>query len=358
MQIDAGQATIITDRCVPPKGLGCGQPTLKSVLWCLRGLGAPGADLCVPTSIIELRTCLSKRSVRMAIAILKEHGILEQIGTPAPGRAARYRMHYERLAEWLQPSDRVDARLKTTGNGCSSRTRTDAAPALERVQDMHAIKSTGAAPAATGAAPAPSGAAPAADIKEETAIPASTSSSSSAQQAEQILAAAAAGGLIFDQGEWVKEAKRVGFDSGLAGQCAHSFIELGINDRTIGIVALERLRERLSSGSVRNPLGLLRTIATRPGGPEPSQKSIKRTQAQERRRNEFIKFIQNQPGDAIGMLQTRTQTLIEGELGAEICSELMPDGKFRFDLINWDQMTDFILARWETIRTMRTAANV
>ena len=57
-QIDGPLASKITDRAIPPKGLGAAPYTIKAVLWCLRGLGAPGKTLAFSRATIEERCCL------------------------------------------------------------------------------------------------------------------------------------------------------------------------------------------------------------------------------------------------------------------------------------------------------------
>lgn len=363
MDIDKVQAAIITDRCTPPKGLGSAPSTIKAVIWCLRGLGAPGSDLCVHLAIVERRTCLSARAVRSVISILREFAILTLIEAPAPGRASRYRMDYKQLAEWLDDGDREAARLL---DGGSTRHRSEAAHATERRHHTPPIKSTVAARSATVASDAATVAAHSAtvapdagDIKEETAIPAKPAAAAAQLGAEQLLAAAAAGGLVDGVEEWIKLGKGAGLQVGDARQCAQALHSLGLQDREIGINALERLSERMKGGGVQNPIGLLRSFVDQRDDLESSVRANTRKRNREQRRDQFSKFVRDEcTPENYERIRTRTRVILEGVLGIETTDELMPDGEFRELLNQWPTMLDFVLSRWNEIRTMQGAASV
>lgn len=358
MDISGVQASVITDRCVPPSGLGPSPSTLKLVLWCLRGLGAPGADLCIPASIIELRTCLSRRGARNAMACLREHGILTQTQPPAPNRSARYTLNYLVLADWLDEGDwEVVKSLQTKSNGGTLCRRTGESGASERGHLLPPSKSTGAPPAAKGAPPAPTEAPPAGDIKEEAELPelpaAAAGESSGFDIAQRELAAAAAGTLVRGVEDWAKIAKTAGHDIDTATQLGGVLVAQGITDRGIGRNALERIHERVKGGGVQNPSGLLRSILGQPGGAEPSKKSIARKRAQDRKFEVFNDSVADCTPNQIRWIEDRVCVLLEIELGIETTAVLMPGGRFEIPLGSWPEMIRFAAFRWEEIKAMQ-----
>ena len=278
--MDAGEASIIVDRCRPPEGIGCAPYTLKAVLWCLRGLGAPGTDLHVYAQVIESRTCLSERAVRKAISTLKDQGVLEQVQAQAPGRPAGYRMHYQAIARWLDPEDRARVRLADPDDDqptVNTGTRCRRTPASDAGEHRHLVPESDQHRHLVPPTPAPSAATPAsgAGVPIRTAGASCISSRRPAAAAAKEATDAAAAAAISIH-EWAELAKGAKLETGLAGQCAESLVTAGWTDRKAATVALERLSERLSGSDVRNPVGLFLTILKRPGGPEASKAEVRR----------------------------------------------------------------------------------
>lgn len=354
-RIDGGVATIITDRCIPPAGLGPSPSTLKSVLWCLRGLGMPGSDICVPASIIERRTCLSRRAVTRAMACLREHGIITQTRAPSPGQATRYVMDYERLSEWVEEGDLDAVRIR---NGRTRGSRSVAPEATDREHQRPPLKSTGA-PEPTSCAPeSKSVASQSTVLKEETAYQQIPAAAAARLDAEQLLGAAAAADLVDGVEEWIKIAKGAGLEIGDARQCAQALHSLGLQDREIGINALERLSERMKGGGIKNPVGLLRSFVEQHDELESSKRELLRQRKRDAKRKDFAEFVREKCSQAnYEQIQVRTEAILQGVLGIETTGELMPDGCFRQPLNGWPTMLDFVLKHWDEIRTRKAVAN-
>jgi hypothetical protein len=344
--IDAAQAAIIVDRCVPPSDLGIAASTLKAVLWCLRGLGAPGSELGVASGVVALRTCLSDRAVRKAIAVLRDRGILEQTSTPAPGRCARFMVNYLKLAEWLAADDRQQARIRTepspnnqpnTGTTCRRTPAPDAAEHRHHLPPSRSTPARGSATPARGAATPASGAA---DSKEGAALPAKTSSSSSA---------AAAAAITDRWSEWDLVGRRAGLEPGLAGQAAALLVQIGHDDANTARIALERLAERVKSGSVTNPVGLLKRILEQPGGPELSRQGVARLRAAELKARQLDEFLDRDVPEEVAELRRRVHVLATRTYGTTTADDLahraMAD----------EELRSFVLEHWETLKAMRPA---
>lgn len=289
--MDAGEASIIVDRCRPPDGLGSAPSTIKAVLWCLRGLGAPGSLISVHAEVIEDRTCLSERAVRKAMATLREHGVLDQVQAQAPGRPAGYRMNYARLAEWLSDDDRARIRLPTPSNTGTRCRRTPAPNAGEHRhlmpvsdQHRHLVPPTPASGAATPA----SGAGVPIRTAGASCIPAKD------QQQQQAAAAAAV-----SPDRWEDMGRRAGLSVALAAQCADALTRRAWTDQEAAQIALERLAERQAVETPRNPVGLFLTILTAPGGPEPSTAAIKRASQLDAKRLAHLRTMTSEQAAAL-----------------------------------------------------------
>ena len=153
---------------------------------------------------------------------------------------------------------------------------------------------------------------------------------------------------------WVRIGTRAGLVPGMAGQCAHALIELGIQDAHTGRRALERLAERLSR--LKNPTGFFRTMLTQDGGPDPSIASFKRDRTTTARRAKLLDAMDGWPPDALGIVAAKTRALLERELGEDIARELIPAGQFAHPIRGWAEMLDFIAARYDDIRAVQLQA--
>lgn len=350
--IDAGQATIIVDRCVPPDGLPAAPATLKAVLWCLRGLGGPGADLCVHQAEIERRTCLKARTVGKAMATLREHGIIQSIGTAAPGRPVRYRVDYARLADWLtDPQDRAAAGFgphpNKPGNVGTTCRRSPAPDADDR---RHQMPTSGA----SSAPGAPNvGTRCRRHIKENSCKDLQENSGGGAPP----MAAAAAGSVRVEAQEWATVARRAGLEAGLAGQCAEVLVSLGITDAELARNALERLDERVRGGGIRNPLGLLRSLLASPGGPEASQRELSRRRAREsqaKREREFGAFLHNITRGQEAAIRPRLLAVLERH--PDDAARLAPGGVLPAAWYQESDVREWAFAHWDEIRNMQGVA--
>ena len=172
------------------------------------------------------------------------------------------------------------------------------------------------------------------DHKEVTAKPAKTGSSSSAD---------AAAGIGFD--EWVQIGRRAKLESGLAGQCAEQLVKLACSDQETGRRALERLSERVASGSVTNPVGLFRSILEQPGGPELSREAVKRQRAEDHRRAKFNEFRQTAPREHLAMLYRRVRSLAAQKLSPAELEQFVQIKKWNnpvlvaFVVEHWDELS-------------------
>jgi len=147
--------------------------------------------------------------------------------------------------------------------------------------------------------------------------------------------------------------RRAGLELGLAGQCAELLLELGWTNQDAALVALERLEERVVGGGVENPVGLFRAILTRPGGPEPSRKAIKRRAAEEKRRAEFDLFIRTITHGQYEKLCRKTCAFVRSRMIPEEAEKLLgitPDQTF-FEL-PWSgsELYEFLYDNWDEIR--------
>lgn len=346
--IDGAQAMIITDRAIPPQGLGASPSTIKLVLWCLRGLGAPGAALSVPRELIEHRTQLGERAVRSVVSILKDAGILEQIGQPSPSRPAQYMMHYRKLAEWLPEADREILRIDDhhTHTGAQRR-RSPARDAAEHRRTAPPNKTTPARDAATAARGAGTAARDAAVLKEVTALPALPAAAAPSPELQLANLAAAAAGVM-DHEAWVRVGRRAGLDVDLAAQCARTIASLGVEDARTGMMALERLGERL--GKIDNPTGFLRTLLEQQGGPDPSKASSKRERLTGHNREKLLASLNSWTPEQLSGLRERTRAYLDSKLSDKIARQLMPCGQYARPLTSWPEMLDLIAARFQDIK--------
>lgn len=347
IHIDASTASIITDRAIPPQGLGAAPYTIKLVLYCLRGLGAPGAFLSVPRGVIEERTQLKETAVKKVIRILLEAGILIQVEKPAPGRVARYQVSYVTLADWLCGADRQVVQLDTVQrNAGATRPRSQAQRAPEHRRDAPPSESTQARSARTGARRAQTPARSAPDYKEVTALPALPAAA--ALSATQQLANAAAVGVGVMTGEaWETLGKRAGLERDTASIAAHTLVELGIADAERGLRAMEKLAERLKSpNQVKNPTGLLRTIAARPGEPEPTTESVKRDRIASQKRERTREMLHSYEPETLERIARKTRIVVERRTSPE-AAEIVPDGRYLANAP--DAVVDFMHAHRDEI---------
>ena len=289
--IDAGTARIIVDRCRPPTGLGPAPSTLKLVLCMIRGFGAPGQDLKISTDVLMERTCLGPRAVRTCLSTLREHGILEVVDAPAPGRATTYKVHYERLADWMNPVDRAryvgedppERPQDTHPNGGTTRRRTEASGAAERRQHAPPSESTAAPHAATAAPESVKAASGAADLKERAEVPEESGSSSSAAAAAGAHGSEEAEARSRDDLEHL--ANRAGLKPVVAAQCATAIAAKCPDADTERILAsLELVAERLAQGCVKSPTGFALTLIQAEHEPEPALATAKRRRSEQRSR--------------------------------------------------------------------------
>lgn len=365
--IDAGQATIITDRCKPPKNQTAAPSTVKSVLWCLRGLGAPGMTLSIPRGVIEDRTCLGETAVKKAQRVLLDHEILIQVGKPAPGRSAQFRLDYRKLAEWLDPSDRQIIRLDNIKpNAGATRPRSQARSAPEHRRDAPASDSTPAQSAPVeinaGATRPRSQARSAPGIKVEPALrPAKRNTpAAAAARAEtakdrtppdadlQLANAAAAAAGVMDLEAWTRIGRRAGLEIDLAGQCAHTLIELGVEDAEVGMRALERLSERLSR--IDHPPAFVRKLVAQDGGPEASKAAIRRERGAAQRRDRLLDAMSTWPRESHEVVRRKLRAHLEHELGEDVARQLMPCEQYARPLSSWTAMLDYIAVHWDAIK--------
>lgn len=332
------QATIITDCAIPPEGLGAHPSSIKLVLYCLRGLGAPGSDLQVHQWKIEQRTQLGDRVIRTIMGILRDQAILVQTAQPAPGRPACYRMDYARLADWLTDEDRERSEIGPSSNTGTTCRRSPAPDAAEHRHDVPPNKTTPARGSATPAPDAATAARDAADLKEVPAVPADSSISISAA-ADELRSLA----------------RKSGLSPEVSDSVARQLAGMGWTDLDRVRNDLERLAEAMARSSVRNPNGLLTTFLT--GPLQPSDKALKRArkaEAAERKFQEFRAWLgsENRPtfavSDAIGRQAFR---LAVESLGEAAAFELMPEGRFKGHLCSEQESVQrFVHAHWETIR--------
>lgn len=104
----------------------------------------------------------------------------------------------------------------------------------------------------------------------------------------QLENAAAAGAGVMDLESWEKIGKRAGLERDLAGQCAETLLRSGVRDAETGLVALERLAEAVKGGTVKSPVGLLKSILGDGEIPEPAQKTVSRRRSVETRRKTLL----------------------------------------------------------------------
>lgn len=355
IHIDASTASIITDRAIPPQGLGAAPSSIKLVLYCLRGLGAPGAFLSVPRGVIEDRTQLGETAVKKVIRILLKAGILVQVEKPAPGRVARYQVSYVKLADWLCGADRQVVQLDTVQRHAgatrprhtgATRPGSQAQRAPEHRRDAPPSDSTQARSARTQARRAQTPAHSAPDYKEVTALPALPAAA--ALSATQQLANAAAAGVGVMTGEaWETLGKRAGLERDTASIAAHTLVELGIADAERGLRAMEKLAERLKSpNQVKNPTGLLRTIAARPGEPEPTTESVKRERIATQKRDRTREMLHSYEPETLERIAQKTRIVVERRTSPE-AAELVPDGRYLANAP--DALIDFMNAHRDEI---------
>ncbi|GEM_PF-4730022 len=332
--IDAGQATIIVDRCVPPAGDQLAPSAIKAVLWCIRGLGAPGTTLGVASGVVARRTCLSDRTVRRTIAFLCDTGVLEQVAKPAPGRTALYTVDYVRLSDWLADDDREQARIRPDAGRHGRRTPDDTA--AERRTTRPPSPST---PAISSATPddisiTPDDTSPVS--KEETALPADTCSSSSA--------AADEAGSSWE--ELDELARHSGIDSGISGQLAELLVARGAqSDHPDTLNALERFAEVLATGNVDNPPALFRSMLDKDGGVELSKAAVKRRRERERRESEFGVFLSSKTPEQAVSVSRALHELAERKRGPAFLRRIRADRRWSADLVR-----EFAIDHWDTLK--------
>jgi len=342
--IDGPTASVITDRSEPPKGLAAAPLTINAVLWCLRGLSAPGQEISVSREIIEKRTGAGETAVKKALRILIGYGILIQTERPAPGRVARYRMSYARLADWLDDHDRELVELMVERRHPNRRKSTQAPGAGEQGRDAPGSKSTQARGAQTQARGAQTQARGAGDIKEATALPAKPAAAARklppARQQLANLAAAAAAVPDFDV--WVQMGKRAGLDRDAAERCADALVQADVQDGPFGRRLLERASER---GSSIKDLGAWSSRFIRDGAQDRTGKDRGRENA----RRKMVEGVDGFTADQADHVRRYMRELLESELGEGIASELMPLGQYATPVRAWDDMLDLMVSRWSDI---------
>ena len=303
--IDGSEATRIVDRAIPPDGLEATPGVIKSVLWCLRGLGAPGTEIGFYRDVIIRRTCWEKRSVSRAMHDLRQAGILVFVKGAAPGRPAMYRMDYERLNEWVPEDERREIQAP---DGRTTGTRTGAPEAPERAHLVRSSESTGAPEARTGAPEARTGAPQTPDLKVVSCNTCNTGSGGSAAAAED---------HRIDREAAEELTRNAGVPEPRRETLARVVAEQELSDRELVLTALERLSERMAGGRVQNPTGLLVSLLRHPGGPEPAERTRKRRVREARAREEddqdrrLIEDLQALPDYELAELFDRVDMLIE-----------------------------------------------
>jgi len=342
---DAAAASMIVERCKPPKVPGVSQSTIKLVLLILRGLGAPGSPIVGCAHELEDRTCLGERAIRAAIALLRDQGMLVQLQTSAPGKAAAYMLEYGELMSWLSDEHReaVEGVITRRGgrpNTGAERRRTPAPRADEHRRSAPPSNATPARGAGTPARGAATPAHSAGDLKEERAIRAKP-------------AAAAAAEISVEEALGLTASAKI--PDGMRLQLAQVIAKRRVSDRELALVALERLCERLRDGGVKTPTGLLVSLLDEPDGPEPAQATLKRREA-ERADARTCARLEQLDQDQLTELASRLKQLLEYEAHRDDIPKIFVGDNFARPILEdsmrharrwigwrWDQLTEIPL---------------
>lgn len=347
--IEGWQASIIVDRCKPPTDTQSKQRDIKSVLWCLRGIGAPGKEIECSREVIEDRTCLSRSVVYRVIRVLLEHEILTQTRSPSPNKTAAYIVNYDKLALWLRPEDQQIVGV----HGCQADTRTGVTQRPDRVSGRDPSKSTGVSPTRTGVHQTQTGVTQTPDIKEVPADPAIPAPTPSPEQIDQWLTNIAVGGGAagprMDAVEWEILGKKAKLPSDYRLSCASILATKGVQDAELGLAAMEKLADRLGSKTLNNPMGLFSTIVDGKEQTGPCAATIKRHRERDDARRQLAKNIELNWSDELKRhVYHRVRTMLADLLGEEEAS-IMAAWRARDTLLDWDAMLDFIAANWKQI---------
>ncbi|MHA7813236.1 MAG: hypothetical protein ACX94C_07595 [Phycisphaerales bacterium] len=260
---------MIVDRCNPPSTDRCQPKLLKAVLWSIKSFGAPGAIIKTSRERIASRAQYSVRAVDDAIrALTKELGAMEQLAAPSAGSPAQYRLNYRVLIGWLDDEDReyferlfgpthatsagvqrtqpVQASENTHAT-TSTNARNDCAQRTQPLLGPHAtsagvIKEVRAGRART-APPAP------ADGPPDTEID---------RWLRNLAIGGGAGGVgVMDEEAWSRLAHFAGIGvASLRDDLAVILTARGIEDASVGVAAMEKLKDRMDSKQARNPKAL------------------------------------------------------------------------------------------------------
>lgn len=254
--IDGGIASMIIDRCQVPDDLDVKPHYIKSVLWCLRGIGAPGTQIRCVHETIQKRTQISRSMVYRCMKELQDAKLLVQTRSAAPHQSAAYIMRYDRILDsWCEPDDQEYIRMAINRSQPGTR---------QRVSGGDTSKSTGPQPGRTCPEPGRTGVQRGPVIKEEPAVPAEPAPPPSPSTDEidrwllNLAAGGGAGGVgVMDQEAWERLARHAGI--GVARQrerFASILVARGVQDAEIGLAALEKIKQRLSDKHVKSPEGL------------------------------------------------------------------------------------------------------
>jgi hypothetical protein len=352
-EIDHGQGHMIVDRCHPPATERCQPKLLKAVLWSIKSFGAPGAVIKTSRERIAARAEYSVRAVDDAIRALNRVGAMEQLSSSSPGSPAQYRLNYRVLIGWLDDEDReYFERLFGPTPATSA-----------GVQHTHPVQASDSTPAipATNARngfhqrtqsvlgePAPT----AGDIKEVRALRANP-----APPAEEVdrwllnlaMGGGAGGEGVLDEEAWVRLARFAGIGvASLREELASILTARDVVDAEVGVAAMEKLKDRMDAGQVKNPKALFTSFLDPDRDKTgPCKRTRDRRKDEEDCQRASRLKIEHQWSEAImRRVYTRIRVFLLEHIGERRTNEVLAVWHSRDNVRDWDAMIALISANY------------
>jgi hypothetical protein len=343
---------MIVDRCQVPEGLGAPVDRIKAVLWCLRGIGAPGSQIRCVQETVQKRTQQSRSMVYRCMKALLDTKVIVQTRSAAPNQSAAYIVRYDRMLDlWCEPEDQEYIRMAINASQPGTR---------KRVPDGDASKSTSPSPGRTRPSWGRTGVQPGPVVKEEPAIPAKPAPppTPSADEIDRWLVntTLGGGGGEMSLGGWIKIARSAKHSVAMSDRLAAILVARGVQDAEFGLAALEKIKDRIAKNQAKSPEGLFTKFldpANDLTGPC-DQTRDRRRAAEQERRAVSIK-IREQWGDAMQrQVASRIRAMLTETLGPEATEAVFASWHARAGLGDWDAMLGFIAANYSALTRATT----